>query len=219
MDGPFLERCHCYFGGGTAVVLLHGEYRLSLDVDFLCNDTDGYRCLRTAAAERGPHAFFGVEARALRDFRIDQYGLRTMLDWNGQRIKFEIVREARISLTGHMHPDLGIPILSITDQIAEKLLANADRSNDPVFGYRDAIDLGHLVQAAGGIPADALRKVEAAYGTDIGNKLAKALQALADPVCIGRAAEALQMTHHDVAAAVSNLRKAAAGTWPDRAWG
>lgn len=42
MDATLLESSRCYFGGGTAIVLMYGEYRLSLDVDFLCSDVDGY---------------------------------------------------------------------------------------------------------------------------------------------------------------------------------
>jgi len=34
----------------------------------------------------------------LRDVRADQYGLRTVVQMDGQAIKFEIVREARIAL-------------------------------------------------------------------------------------------------------------------------
>jgi len=31
-----LVRCGCLFGGGTALVLQLGEYRESVDIDFLC---------------------------------------------------------------------------------------------------------------------------------------------------------------------------------------
>lgn len=76
MDAGFLDRCRCYFGGGTAIVLRNGEYRLSLDVDFLCSDSDGYRELRIAATGRGAKAFFAGGIETLRDFKTDQYGLR-----------------------------------------------------------------------------------------------------------------------------------------------
>ncbi len=33
----FVLDCECWFGGGTAIVMRNGEYRLSLDVDFLCS--------------------------------------------------------------------------------------------------------------------------------------------------------------------------------------
>jgi hypothetical protein len=53
MDREFLTANQCWFGGGTAIVMKLGEYRRSLDVDFLCADADGYRELRTRATERG----------------------------------------------------------------------------------------------------------------------------------------------------------------------
>lgn len=48
LDADFLAGCGCYFGGGTAIVLLLNEYRESVDVDFLCSSTAGYRTLREA---------------------------------------------------------------------------------------------------------------------------------------------------------------------------
>jgi hypothetical protein len=35
-DADLLLQANCYFAGGTAIVLSLGEYRESLDVDFLC---------------------------------------------------------------------------------------------------------------------------------------------------------------------------------------
>jgi hypothetical protein len=58
MDRDILTANKCWFGGGTAIVMKFGEYRRSLDVDFLCADADGYRELRTHAVERGMRAFF-----------------------------------------------------------------------------------------------------------------------------------------------------------------
>ncbi|WP_246505868.1 hypothetical protein [Mesorhizobium silamurunense] len=42
----------------TAIVMKLGEYRRSLDLDFLCADADGYRELRTRASELGVGGFF-----------------------------------------------------------------------------------------------------------------------------------------------------------------
>lgn len=71
MDSALLERSRCYFGGGTATVLMHGEYRLSLDVDFLCADVDGYRELRSAITENGAKAIFGPDVETVREFMAD----------------------------------------------------------------------------------------------------------------------------------------------------
>jgi hypothetical protein len=47
-DAGLLAEARCYFGGGTAVVLLLGENRESIDIGFLGADRDGYRTVRAA---------------------------------------------------------------------------------------------------------------------------------------------------------------------------
>ena len=216
MDAARLYRDGCYFGGGTAIVLQNGEYRQSLDVDFLCADMDGYRRLRATAVEKGVHGFFGDDAETVREFRVDQYGLRCVLRWRGQDIRFEVVREARISLEGAVDPELCVPTLSRTDQFAEKLLANADRCLDRSVAYRDAIDLGFLVFAGdGAIPNEAIAKAERAYGADIAAKLRAALAALADAGTIRVAAETLGMELQAAQMAAAALRRAAIAAWPE----
>lgn len=217
MDRDFLTAAQCWFGGGTAIVLKLGEYRRSLDVDFLCADADGYRQLRTSAVERGVRAFFPEPVEAMRDFRIDQYGLRTVVRLKGQLIKFEIVREARISLQGHFDDDLNVPSLLLSDMFAEKLLANADRCQDRAVGYRDAIDLGMLVGAYGQIPSDALAKAQTAYGQDIQRKVAWVVNKLRDGEELSYAAEILQMDADKASGAISILRNESIRIWPDAA--
>ena len=214
MDQALLERCHCYFGGGTAIVLLHSEYRLSLDVDFLCADVDGYRELRSQISEHGASALFGPDVQVAREFRSDQYGIRGYLTLQDQPIKFEIVREARIPLEGTVIDGLGVPVLSAESQFAEKLLANADRCLDKSVAYRDAIDLGYLIEETGNIPTAAIQVAERAYGKDVVKSVGNALEQLAKPKELEHAAATLQMQVPDVRASARRLRDAAAIAWP-----
>lgn len=46
LDSELLRADQCWFGGGTAIVLTHDEYRESLDLDFMVSDQSGYRDLR-----------------------------------------------------------------------------------------------------------------------------------------------------------------------------
>ena len=46
LDADLLAVHFCWFGGGTAMALRYGEYRESVDIDFLVSDTAGYRALR-----------------------------------------------------------------------------------------------------------------------------------------------------------------------------
>jgi hypothetical protein len=214
MDREFLTANQCWFGGGTAIVMKLGEYRRSLDVDFLCADADGYRELRTRATERGVRAFFPEPVEAVRDLQIDQYGLRTVVRLEGQLITFEIIREGRIELQGHFDDNLNVPALIAADMFAEKLLANADRCQDRATAYRDAIDLGMLVRAYQEIPIDALGKALAAYGSDIQHKIVWVVNKLQDRDELRNAAESLQMDTNAADAAISALRNEGIRLWP-----
>jgi hypothetical protein len=123
LDHDILMECRCWFGGGTAIVLTHGEYRRSLDIDFLCADRDGYRQLRSRFLEGKDGALFPSTVRLLREPVADTYGIRALLEVQGLVLKFEIVREGRIDLTGSRHAQLHVPTLSLDDMFAEKLLA------------------------------------------------------------------------------------------------
>ena len=51
LNGDLLARARCWFGGGTRVAMELGEFRESVDVDFLCEDRDGYRILRSTVTQ------------------------------------------------------------------------------------------------------------------------------------------------------------------------
>jgi hypothetical protein len=125
LDGKVLDKCRCYFGGDTRIVLELHEYRESIDIDFLCASQAGYKVLREAIGERS----LGVVAKKgldlAREVRADQYGIRTLLRAGPEAIKFEIVREARIDLQGEWIDSVPVPVLDRVHSIAEKFLANA----------------------------------------------------------------------------------------------
>ena len=181
--------------GGTAIVMKLDEYRTLLDVDFLCSSQDGYRALRQAVTSKGSGGIFARPVKQLRDFRCDQYGLRAALEFEGQPVKFEIVRAGRIDVSGAYAAALGCPLLSLDDQFAETMLANSDRGKDSSACYRDALDLGMLALRYGGaIPTQALAKAEAAYGTSIRRDAEWVVNHLAErPAELERAAGILKM--------------------------
>ncbi len=146
LDSEFLSEQHCYFGGGTRIALELDEYRESQDVDFLCADIAGYRALRSAVGERslGPIARLGEALTCARDVRADQYGIRTAISIGDAVIKFEIILEARIALSGTRIAGLPVEALDRECCFAEKWLANADRWNDSAVLSRDLIDLAFM---------------------------------------------------------------------------
>lgn len=184
LDGDLLLEAECYFGGGTAIVLHLDEYRESVDIDFLCASQAGYRKLRQALW--GKPDLSGLlrpqsGIKALRDVRVDQYGIRTWIGAGETAIKFEIVREARIALAGHMDAQLGVPVLSRGCMYAEKLLANADRWNDTSVLNRDLIDLSMMIARWGPIPDDAWRIAAEAYGDSARMAYAEAVRRVRNP--------------------------------------
>jgi hypothetical protein len=46
LDADTLAANDCLFGGGTAMAMRYGEYRESVDIDFLVSKVEGYRHLR-----------------------------------------------------------------------------------------------------------------------------------------------------------------------------
>ncbi len=179
LNAPLLVQKGCLFAGGTAMALRFGEYRESVDIDFLVSDVAGYRDLRQLLT--GPQGVAaitrpGATLQALREVRADQYGLRTLLLAEPTQIKFEIVLEARIALQPPGPGDVlcGLATLTPLDMAASKLLANSDRwADDSVFS-RDLIDLA-MMQPKAKLLKQAIEKAQGAYGESIQSDLGKAI--------------------------------------------
>ncbi len=198
LDADLLKANACLFGGGTAIALRYGEYRESVDIDFLVSDLNGYRALRQRLGGTGGLRAIQRAGRALdqvRDVRADQYGLRTIARVDGIEIKFEIVLEGRITLDppGAADEVCGIATLTPLDLAASKLLANSDRwADDSVFS-RDLIDLAMMAPPKKLLKA-AIEKARGAYGDSIDNDLRKAIDALRTrPHRLDQCMEAMQM--------------------------
>lgn len=196
LDGDFLMKSKCYFGGGTAIVLDLGEYRESVDIDFLCADQAGYRTLRVAiAAQPNLNRLLRAEAEleCLRDVRADQYGLRTMIRSQDTPIKLEIVRETRIDLEGEIDPRYGLPVLSRPHMYAEKLMANSDRWYQPDVASRDILDLSVMISRWGPVPDEAWTIAEEAYGAKAREDFGKAVEKIRKPEHIESCAQKMQI--------------------------
>ena len=180
LNAPLLRDNHCLFGGGTAIALRYGEYRESVDIDFLVSDVPSYRSLRQLLTNPGGIAGI-VHAQAapleqVKEVRADQYGIRTTLRVDGQPVKFEIVLEGRIQLAAPAETDevCGVATLSPLDMATSKLLANSDRWGDDGVFNRDAIDLA-MMKPSLTLLRQALLKAQGAYGVAIRQDLDKAL--------------------------------------------
>lgn len=178
-DPEVLEHAQCYFGGGTAIVLLLDEYRESVDVDFLCSSNDGYRLLRNlVSSDLG--SLLKTPLKHVREVRADRDAIRTVLEVDGQPIKVEFLKEGNSPVTGLIHPNFGIPTLSRVDMFTQKLLANADRGMDKSSFSRDIIDLSMMIHGWGEIPDEAFRKADMAYGDCVIRGLSNSIELLKD---------------------------------------
>ncbi|GAA3146677.1 hypothetical protein GCM10020255_024940 [Rhodococcus baikonurensis] len=93
LNSELFRDTSCYFGGGTAIALRFGEFRESIDVDFMVSSAAGYRTLRELIKSSGFKSIMVRQVPLVRDPVTDQYGIRAILDVGGTPIKFEIVSE------------------------------------------------------------------------------------------------------------------------------
>jgi hypothetical protein len=203
LDARLLHAHRCLFGGGTALALRYGEYRESVDIDFLVSHREGYGALRQLlSGTAGMQAICRADIdlapvfSQTREVRADQYGIRTMLRVADVEIKFEIVLEARITLDAPGADDLlcGVATLTPLDAAASKLLANSDRWRDDATLSRDLIDLAMMAPPKA-LLRQAIVKAQGAYGASIEADLRKAIQALRErPHRLDRCMQAMRMT-------------------------
>lgn len=184
LNGATLREHGCLFGGGTCIALLYGEYRESVNIDFLVSDAAGYRELRQLLT--GPGGLAAITHAnapplvALPEIRADLYGIRTQVQMDGQAIKLDITREARFALDQAGAVDnaiCGVSTLTLLDLATSKLLANSDRQADDGVFSRDVIDLAMMSLPLPTLRA-ALVKAQQAYGPSVARDLGKAVDRL-----------------------------------------
>lgn len=211
LDAQRLAEHNCWFGGGTAIVLDNGEFRESVDIDFLVSDQRSYRQLRQLVRERGLDALSTRPLELGRTPAVDGYGIRASVLVTGVAITFEITHEGRIDLDTPSSGDeiCGVRTLTRTDQVATKLLANDDRWADTSTFSRDLIDLAMMKPDATALKAGA-HKALGAYGRTVGESLDKAVAHLRDrPARLDECIRAL-MIHAPRAVVWQNIRNVSA---------
>lgn len=179
LDGTMLLRNRCLFGGGTAIALAHGEYRESVDIDLICSSVDGYREIRQEVNVLDQAWLFKQPVQIVREPRADQYGIRLAAAVDSVAVKIEIVFEGRIALKDPLPEDVieGVWTLTREDQVATKLMANADRYADDSVMSRDLIDLA-MLSPNGALPEAGILKARHAYGESIDKAFARSKELL-----------------------------------------
>jgi hypothetical protein len=172
----------CFFGGGTAIALRYGEFRESIDIDFLISDIGLYGKVRNDIRDHhdlSPLLLPGKTLELIRDLRTDQYGIRTVIGIGEAKIKLEIISEGRISFDLPEPKEFidGIPSLTRLDSIASKLLVNSDRYADDSVYSRDLIDLAMMKPTKKELHL-AMEKAKKAYGDSIQRDLVRSIDYL-----------------------------------------
>jgi hypothetical protein len=172
----------CFFGGGTAIALRYGEFRESVDIDFLISDIGLYGKVRNDIRDHhdlSPLLLPGKTLELIRDLRTDQYGIRTVIGIGEAKIKLEIISEGRISFDLPEPKEFidGIPSLTRLDSIASKLLVNSDRYADDSVYSLDLIDLAMIKPTKKELHL-AMEKAKKAYGDSIQRDLVRSIDYL-----------------------------------------
>jgi len=172
----------CFFGGGTAIALRYGEFRESVDIDFLISDIGLYGKVRNDIRDHhdlSPLLLPGKTLELIRELRTDQYGIRTVIGIGEAKIKLEIISEGRISFDLPEPKEFidGIPSLTRLDSIASKLLVNSDRYADDSVYSLDLIDLAMIKPTKKELHL-AMEKAKKAYGDSIQRDLVRSIDYL-----------------------------------------
>jgi hypothetical protein len=172
----------CFFGGETAIALRYGEFRESVDIDFLISDIGLYGKVRNDIRDHhdlSPLLLPGKTLELIRELRTDQYGIRTVIGIGEAKIKLEIIGEGRISFDLPEPKEFidGIPSLTRLDSIASKLLVNSDRYADDSVYSRDLIDLAMIKPTKKELHL-AMEKAKKAYGDSIQRDLVRSIDYL-----------------------------------------
>jgi hypothetical protein len=177
-NSHYLTEHSILFGGGTRIALELGEYRESVDIDFLCRDKKSFRAVREQVTNRTLGELVKEDFIYSRDISFDRYGVRTFLDVDGVRIKLEFVAFDNYALEKGNEADLfNVPFIDRTSCFITKLLANADRWMQKP--YKDIFDLIVMSENWGEIPPEAYAEAHTHYGIDaVNNSLRRALQNL-----------------------------------------
>lgn len=175
-NASYLTQNRIYFGGGTRISMELGEYRESVDIDFLCPDKASYRAVRETVTERSLGHLVRHEFEYPRNIRFDRYGVRTFIRWQGELVKLEIISCDDYSLHSAELPGVPVPVIDRAGCFTTKLLANADGGLSPP--YKDILDLLMMQVTWGEIPEQAWKAAEQQYGSAVKSAYTTALQSV-----------------------------------------
>lgn len=162
-NSKYLADNKILFGGGTRIALELGEYRESVDIDFICPDRSSYRAVREQVTNTTLGALVSNDFNYIREVRPDRDAVRTAIEVDGVKIKLEFVSFDNYQLKPASNTGLfPVPYLDQMSCFYTKLLANADRKLSPPC--KDIFDLLAMRKHWGAIPNEAVEHSATHYG-------------------------------------------------------
>lgn len=165
-NADFFCENNIIFGGGTRIALELGEFRESIDIDFLCPNKKAYRAVREQVTNTSLGDLVKIDFVYARDIRSDRDAVRTVIEHEGARIKLEFVSFDNYELVSCIEPaQFPVPFLNKTSCFYTKLLANADRKL--IAPYKDLFDILAMYKEWGSIPSESIKLAESHYGEKV----------------------------------------------------
>lgn len=159
LDLGLLEKNKYYFGGGTLCSMKYGEYRESVDIDFLSSDRGG-----TAELKMQSNKITDLPLWPGRETKIDKDGIRLWCKYKESCFKLEFIFESRIQINLPERFD-GVLSLNPVTLMACKLLANSDRSYNDLAARKDIVDILTIYKNEPTVLRKAWNKAHEAYGS------------------------------------------------------
>jgi len=168
LNRPFLEAHQMLFAGGTLASMRYGEYRESLDLDFLCSDKRAFNDFRANFREAG-------DLKYARDSRITKDRVQSWIDIGEDTpLKADFFYEERMTPT----PDRfnGVLCLDPASMMGCKLMACSDRGVETGSEGKDATDIIAIdLYAPPKTFEEGWKKAKDAYGSWLTGQLGKML--------------------------------------------
>lgn len=162
-NADFFCQNNIIFGGGTRIALELGEFRESIDIDFLCPNKESYRAVRSTVTNSSLGDLVKTEFEYVRDIRADRDGVRTIIKHQDTAIKLEFVSFDDYELSYEYQKDVfNVPFLDRLSCFYTKLLANSDRKLQPPF--KDIFDILAMYKCWGSIPGKSIDLAGKHYG-------------------------------------------------------
>lgn len=172
-NADFFIENRIFFGGGTRIALELGEFRKSIDIDFLCPDKNSYRAVREHVTNVSLGELVKQDFEYAREIMFNRDSVRVVFKCDGAPLKLEFVCFDNYDLNCVVDDQFPVPYLDRESCFYTKLMSHTDRCMS--HPYKDIVDILAMCDSWGEIPESAFIKAESHYGQQIRSMLIRAV--------------------------------------------